>query len=114
MPLFRMEGLKASEAESHSTISPQVIPPGRSLGMDEAIFEEVRTLVAEQLGVDRSVVTANASFEDDLRADSLTLVELLMALEEKFELPDIPEEEADKIKTVADVVSYVEVKKSSD
>jgi len=82
--------------------------------MDEAIFEEVRTLVAEQLGVDKSVVTVNASFEDDLRADSLTLVELLMALEEKFELPDIPEDEADKIKTVADVVSYVEAKKSSD
>ncbi len=81
--------------------------------MDEAMFEEVRTLVAEQLGVDKSVVTANASFEDDLRADSLTLVELLMALEEKFELPDIPEEEADKIKTVADVVTYVATKKST-
>ncbi len=82
--------------------------------MNEAIFEEVRTLVAEQLGVDKAVVTANASFEDDLRADSLTLVELLMALEERFELPDIPEEEADKIKTVADVVSYVEARKSND
>jgi acyl carrier protein len=81
--------------------------------MDEAIFEEVRTLVAEQLGVDKSVVTANASFEEDLRADSLTLVELLMALEEKFELPDIPEEEADKIKTVADVVDYVQANKDS-
>ena len=82
--------------------------------MDEAILEEVRTLVAEQLGVDKSVVTANASFEEDLRADSLTLVELLMALEEKFELPDIPEEDADKIKTVADVVAYVESKKASE
>ncbi len=82
--------------------------------MDEAIFEEVRTLVAEQLGVDKSVVTPSASFEDDLRADSLTLVELLMALEERFELPDIPEEEADKIKTVGDVVSYVEAKTSSN
>lgn len=81
--------------------------------MDEAIFEEVRSLVAEQLGVDKSVVTAGASFEEDLRADSLTLVELLMALEEKFELPDIPEEEADKIKTVADVVNYVEAKRGS-
>jgi acyl carrier protein len=80
--------------------------------MDEAIFEEVRALVAEQLGVDKSLVTANASFEEDLRADSLTLVELLMALEEKFELPDIPEEEAEKIKTVADVVTYVEAKKT--
>jgi len=82
--------------------------------MDEGILGEVRTLVAEQLGVDKSVVTANASFEEDLRADSLTLVELLMALEEKFELPDIPEEDADKIKTVADVVAYVESKKASE
>jgi len=81
--------------------------------MNEAIMEEVRTLVAEQLSVDKSAVTPNASFEDDLRADSLTLVELLMALEEKFDLPDIPEEEADKIKTVADVVEYVESKKGA-
>jgi len=81
--------------------------------MDEAIYEEVRTLVADQLGVDSSIVTANASFEEDLRADSLTLVELLMALEEKFELPDIPEEEAEKIKTVADVVNYVQARKGA-
>ena len=82
--------------------------------MDEAIFEEVRTLVAEQLGVDKTIVTENASFEEDLRADSLTLVELLMALEEKFDLPDIPEEEADKIKTVADVVNYVAAKRGAN
>jgi acyl carrier protein len=81
--------------------------------MDEAILDEVRTLVAEQLGVDKVIVTPNASFEDDLRADSLTLVELLMALEEKFELPDIPEEDADKIKTVADVVTYVQARKAA-
>jgi acyl carrier protein len=80
--------------------------------MNQAIFEEVQSLVAEQLGVEKNVVTPTASFEDDLRADSLTLVELLMALEEKFELPDIPEDEADKIKTVGDVVSYVEAKKA--
>ena len=81
--------------------------------MDESIFEEVRALVAEQLGVDKSVVTANASFEDDLRADSLTLVELLMALEEKFELTDIPEEAAENLKRVVDVVNYVEANKGS-
>lgn len=81
--------------------------------MDESIFEEVRALVAEQLSVDKSVVTANASFEDDLRADSLTLVELLMALEERFELSDIPEEAAEKLKRVADVVNYVEANKGS-
>jgi acyl carrier protein len=81
--------------------------------MTEAVFEEVRTLVAEQLSVDKSIVKEDSSFEEDLRADSLTLVELLMALEEKFDLPDIPEEEADKIKTVADVVEYVEAKRGS-
>ncbi len=80
--------------------------------MSDAILEEVRTLVAEQLGVDKGTVNATSSFEEDLRADSLTLVELLMALEEKFELPDIPEEDADKLKTVGDVVQYVEAKKS--
>ncbi len=80
--------------------------------MDDAILEEVRTLVAEQLGVDKSTVNATSSFEEDLRADSLTLVELLMALEEKFELPDIPEEDADKLKSVGDVVDYVTAKKS--
>ncbi len=83
--------------------------------MDEVIFEEVRTLVAEQLpDVDKSAITPKSSFEDDLRADSLALVELLMAIEEKFDLPDIPEEDADKIKTVGDVVTYVASKKNSD
>ncbi len=81
--------------------------------MDEAILEEVKTLVAEQLDVDRNTVTPNSSFEDDLRADSLTLVELLMAIEEKFDLDDIPEEDADGIKTVGDVVKYIESKKGS-
>jgi acyl carrier protein len=81
--------------------------------MDEAIIlEDVRALVAEQLGVDKATVNAGSSFEEDLRADSLTLVELLMALEEKFELPDIPEEDADKIKTVGDVVTYIQSKKN--
>lgn len=82
--------------------------------MDEAILEEVKTLVAEQLDVDRATITANSSFEDDLRADSLTLVELLMAIEEKFGLPDIPEEEADAIKTVGDVANYIASKKASE
>jgi acyl carrier protein len=82
--------------------------------MDEAVFEEVRALVAEQLpDVDKSSITLASSFEDDLRADSLALVELLMAIEEKFDLPDIPEEDADKIKTVGDVVSYIESRKAN-
>jgi len=80
--------------------------------MDEGIYETVRSLVAEQLSVEKSAITAGSSFEDDLRADSLALVDLLMAIEEKFELPDIPEEEADKMKTVGDVVAYIEAKKT--
>jgi acyl carrier protein len=84
------------------------------VAMDEAVFEEVRALVAEQLpDVDKSSITLASSFEDDLRADSLALVELLMAIEEKFDLPDIPEEDADKIKTVGDVVSYIESRKAN-
>jgi acyl carrier protein len=79
--------------------------------MDEGIFESVRSLVAEQLSVEKSAITVDSSFEDDLRADSLALVDLLMAIEEKFELPDIPEEESDKMKTVGDVVAYIEAKK---
>jgi acyl carrier protein len=81
--------------------------------MNEAILEEVRALVAEQLEVDKNTVTASSSFEEDLRADSLHLVELMMALEEKFDLPEgISEEDQDKLKTVGDVVTYVESKKS--
>ncbi|UCC69786.1 MAG: acyl carrier protein [Armatimonadota bacterium] len=73
----------------------------------EPIFRKVQALIAEQLGVDRAFVQLSSSFEEDLRADSLTLVELVMALEEVFNLPDITEEDAERIKTVGDVVNYI-------
>jgi acyl carrier protein len=75
--------------------------------MDEQkIFEEVKKVVVEKLGVSESEITREASFVDDLGADSLDTVELVMALEEAFSL-EIPDEDAEKIKTIGDTVSYV-------
>jgi acyl carrier protein len=70
------------------------------------IEERLRRIISEQLGVDESQVTPNASFEEDLNADSLDLVELIMSLEEEFGI-EISEEDAEKIRTVGDAVEYV-------
>jgi acyl carrier protein len=70
------------------------------------IFEKVQEKVAEQLGVDAEEVLLESSFIDDLGADSLDIVELLMALEEEFDI-EIPDEEAEKLATVSDVVDYI-------
>jgi len=72
-----------------------------------SVFDKVKKVIVEQLGVDENEVTLDASITDDLGADSLDLVELVMALETEFNL-DIPDEEAEKIKTVGDAVRYVE------
>ena len=75
--------------------------------MDEnQIFEAVKKVVVEQLGVSDSEVKKEASFVDDLGADSLDTVELVMALEENFGI-EIPDEDAEKIKTVGDTINYV-------
>ena len=71
------------------------------------VFEKVKKTIVEQLGVEESEVTMDASITDDLGADSLDQVELVMALETEFNL-DIPDEEAEKIKTVGDAVKYIE------
>lgn len=72
-----------------------------------SVFDKVKKVIVEQLGVDENEVTPDASITDDLGADSLDQVELVMALETEFNL-DIPDEEAEKIKTVGDAVRYVE------
>jgi acyl carrier protein len=72
-----------------------------------SVFDKVKKCIVEQLGVDEGEVTLDASITDDLGADSLDQVELVMALETEFNL-DIPDEEAEKIKTVGDAVRYIE------
>jgi len=70
------------------------------------IFEKVQEKVVEQLGIDAEEVSMESSFIDDLGADSLDIVELLMALEEEFDI-EIPDEEAEKLSSVGDVVEYI-------
>ncbi len=72
-----------------------------------AVEEKVKQIIVEQLGVEEGEVTATASFVDDLGADSLDTVELVMAFEEAFEL-EIPDEDAEKIRTVQDAVDYIQ------
>jgi acyl carrier protein len=68
--------------------------------------EKVKQIIVEQLGVEEGEVTASASFQDDLGADSLDIVELVMAFEEAFDI-EIPDEDAEKIKTVKNAIDYV-------
>ena len=73
------------------------------------IEDKVKQIIIDQLSVEESEITPTASFVDDLGADSLDRVELIMAFEEAFDL-DIPDEDAEKITTVKDAVSYIEAK----
>lgn len=77
--------------------------------MSASVEERVRNIIVDQLAVEAEKVTPNASFIDDLGADSLDIVELVMTMEEEFDL-DIPDEDAEKMKTVGDVVNYVSSK----
>ncbi len=70
------------------------------------VFEKVKTIIAEQLQVEESDVTLESSFIEDLGADSLDIVELVMALEEEFDIV-IPDEDAEKIRTVGEAVNYI-------
>jgi acyl carrier protein len=70
------------------------------------VEERVKQIIVDQLGVDEGEVTPNASFVDDLGADSLDTVELVMAFEEAFDI-EIPDEDAEKIRTVKDAVDYI-------
>jgi acyl carrier protein len=72
-----------------------------------AVEEKVKQIIVEQLQVDEAEVTPGASFQEDLGADSLDVVELVMQFEEAFDL-EIPDEDAEKIKTVKDAIDYIE------
>jgi acyl carrier protein len=74
------------------------------------VAQKVKQIIVEQLGVDEAQVDETASFVDDLGADSLDIVELVMAFEEAFDI-DIPDEDAEKITTVKEAISYIENKK---
>lgn len=76
----------------------------------EEILKTLRTMIAEQFAVDPASVTMDTSYEDDLGADSVDLVELMMAMEEAFEVEEIPEEELAGMKTVGDTVNYINSK----
>ena len=75
--------------------------------MEGSVDHRVKSIIVEQLGVDDSQVDSKASFVDDLGADSLDIVELVMAFEEEFGI-EIPDEEAEKIATVQDAITYIE------
>lgn len=71
------------------------------------VFDRVKAIIVERLGVDEEKVTPTASFKDDLGADSLDVVELVMELEDEFDM-EIADEDAEKIATVGDAVTYIE------
>lgn len=79
---------------------------------DSKIFETVRNIVAQQLGVEKKLVTLEANFASDLGADSLDTVELVMAIEEEFDI-EIPDEDAEKIATLNQAVKFIEEAVSS-
>ena len=79
--------------------------------MSASIEERVRNIICDQLAVEPEKVTLTASFIDDLGADSLDIVELVMTMEEEFDL-DIPDEEAEKLKAVGDVIKYISSKQT--
>lgn len=81
--------------------------------MDDGIFEKVKTIIVQQLGTSEGEVSEDASFVDDLGADSLDIVELIMALEEGFDL-QISDQDAEQITTVGEAVEYIKRQKGED
>jgi acyl carrier protein len=94
----------------HETIPPLPSEEGEE-GM--SVEEKVKSIIVEQLGVDANEVTPEASFVDDLGADSLDTVELVMAFEEAFNI-EIPDEAAEKIQKVKDAIEYIEKNSSQN
>jgi len=97
------EGEQGAPAESESSPGEQAATPGASGSIAERVFD----LVANNLGAERSEIAREQTFIGDLSADSLDIVELIMELEEEFDL-DIPEDQAEKIETVGQAIDYIE------
>ena len=95
-----------ASAAAFAPISPAFTRPSSSLFMSAELEGKVKDIIVEQLGVDADKVVPGASFIDDLGADSLDTVELIMAIEEEFDT-EIPEEEAASIATVKDAIDFV-------
>ncbi len=72
----------------------------------EELFDSIKTMIVDQLGVDESTITEDSSFIDDLNADSLDMVELVMAMEQEFDI-EIPDDVAEKVTTVRDAIDYI-------
>ena len=72
------------------------------------IFDKLKAIIAQQFGVDEDSITVEMSFEDDLGADSLDLVDMLMSLEDEFNIGEVPDEMVEKIRTVGQLVTYIE------
>ena len=72
----------------------------------EELFDSIKTMIVDQLGVDESTITEDSSFIDDLNADSLDMVELVMAMEQEFDI-EIPDDVAEKVSTVRDAIDYI-------
>ena len=73
---------------------------------NEEVFQSIKSMIVDQLGVDESIISLDSSFVDDLNADSLDMVELVMAMEQEFDI-SIPDEVAEKVATVGDAVEYI-------
>jgi acyl carrier protein len=94
-------------ASAQPSPRPDLEPEGKQENEMAAVDEKVKQIIVEQLQVDEAEVTPGASFQEDLGADSLDVVELVMQFEEAFDI-QIPDEDAEKIKTVKDAVDYIE------
>jgi len=89
----------------------RLTPKRTNFMAEKSIEEKVKDIIVEQLGVNPEQVTPQASFIEDLGADSLDIVELVMAFEEEFGV-EVPDEDAEKLQTVGDVIKYIEEKSS--
>ena len=108
---FRLKKIRTSELPCAACARNHAPLKTIYLMSEKSISEKVKDIIVEQLGVNPEQVTENASFIEDLGADSLDTVELVMAFEEEFSV-EVPDEDAEKLMSVGDVVKYIEEKTS--